>query len=98
MAAGVPVVATAVGGIPDTVSDEANGLLVPAGRPDLAADAVLRLIREPALAKRLADNACAYVRERHARDVIAEQYVELYRRITNRSGCVDSRSLVAERT
>jgi glycosyltransferase involved in cell wall biosynthesis len=44
MAAGTPVVATAVGGIPEVVSDGVDGLLVPPGRPDALADAVVRAL------------------------------------------------------
>jgi glycosyltransferase involved in cell wall biosynthesis len=43
MAAGVPVVATAVDGTPEIVEHERTGLLVPAGRPDEAAAAIVRL-------------------------------------------------------
>jgi glycosyltransferase involved in cell wall biosynthesis len=57
MAAGVPVVATAVDGTPEVVEHEATGLLVSPGRPREAARAVLRLIADPALRARLAEAA-----------------------------------------
>lgn len=44
MAAGTPVVATRVGGLADTVDDGRTGLLVPPGRPDLLAAAVLEVL------------------------------------------------------
>jgi glycosyltransferase involved in cell wall biosynthesis len=44
MAAGVPVVATAVGGTPALISDGTHGLLVPPRRPDLLIQAVLRVL------------------------------------------------------
>jgi len=50
--AGLPVVATAVGGIPDLVGDAA--LLVPAGDAAALRDAIRRLLAEPGLAARLA--------------------------------------------
>jgi glycosyltransferase involved in cell wall biosynthesis len=52
-AAGLPVVATAVGGVADAVGDAA--LLVPPGEPDPPANALLRLAREPELRERLID-------------------------------------------
>jgi len=52
MAAGVPVVATAVDGTPEVVRDGESGLLVPQGRPDRAAERVLELIADPALRSR----------------------------------------------
>jgi glycosyltransferase involved in cell wall biosynthesis len=55
MAAGLPVVATAAGGTPEVVRPEESGLLVPAGRPEATAGAVLRLLADPALARRLGE-------------------------------------------
>lgn len=49
MAAGVPVVATAVDGTPEVVEDRRTGLLVPAGRPERAAAAILEMARDPTL-------------------------------------------------
>lgn len=46
MAAGRPVVATAVGGVPDLVEDEVSGILVPPGHARALADAVVRLARD----------------------------------------------------
>jgi glycosyltransferase involved in cell wall biosynthesis len=52
MAAGVPVVATAVDGTPEIVRDGETGLLIPPGRPDLAAERVIKMIRRPELRAR----------------------------------------------
>lgn len=54
LSVGVPVVSTAVGGVPEVVHDGQNGLLVPPGRPDELAAAVRRLLEEPGLRDRLA--------------------------------------------
>jgi glycosyltransferase involved in cell wall biosynthesis len=61
-AAGVPVVTTAAGGIPRIVQHEATGLLVPIDQPAELAAAVLRVLREPGLAARLAAAASLEVR------------------------------------
>jgi len=58
LALGVPVVATAVGGMPEAVVDDVDGLLVPAGDPRALADAVLRAA-EPITLARLAAGAAA---------------------------------------
>jgi glycosyltransferase involved in cell wall biosynthesis len=58
MAHGLPIVATAAGAIPETVTREA-GLLVPAGDVSALARALRRVIAEPALAARLAAGARA---------------------------------------
>jgi glycosyltransferase involved in cell wall biosynthesis len=53
MAMGLPVVASAVSGIPELVADSSNGLLVPPDAPDALADAIERVLDTPALAARL---------------------------------------------
>jgi len=57
MALGRPVVATATGGMSELVRDGRNGVLVPPHDPQRLADAVQRLLEEPALASRLAAQA-----------------------------------------
>jgi glycosyltransferase involved in cell wall biosynthesis len=57
LSVGVPVVATAVGGVPEVVHDGTNGLLVPPGRPDELAAAMRRILEEPGLRERLAAQA-----------------------------------------
>jgi glycosyltransferase involved in cell wall biosynthesis len=54
MAAGTPVIGTAVGGIPDAVDDGRTGLLVPSGDARALADALRRLLDDRELARRLA--------------------------------------------
>lgn len=54
LSVGVPVVSTAVGGVPEVVHDGENGLLVPSGRPDELARALARILEEPGLRERLA--------------------------------------------
>ena len=56
-AAGCPIVATAVGGIPEIVVDRSSARLVTPGRPDAVAAAVLDLLRDPPLARRLGEAA-----------------------------------------
>ena len=54
LSVGVPMVATAVGGVPEVVRDGDNGLLVSPGRPDQLAAAMRRLLDESGLRERLA--------------------------------------------
>jgi glycosyltransferase involved in cell wall biosynthesis len=53
MAAGCPVVATAVGGVPDLVQDQVTGLLVPSGDAGALARAVGELLAIPSRARRM---------------------------------------------
>ena len=54
---GVPIVGSAVGGVPDLVRDGKDGLLVPPGQPDALAHAFRRLIEDPELLSILRQNA-----------------------------------------
>lgn len=53
MAAGLPIVSTPVGGIPEAITDESEGLLVPPGDVPRLASALRRLVEDPDLAMRL---------------------------------------------
>jgi len=55
MAAGVPVVASAVGGIPEQIRHYREGLLVPSGDAAVLANAVLRLLQDPLWAQKLGE-------------------------------------------
>lgn len=55
MAAGVPVVASAVGGIPDQIRDGEEGLLVPPGDPTALGDAILGLLQDAGRTRRMGE-------------------------------------------
>jgi glycosyltransferase involved in cell wall biosynthesis len=76
MAAGVPCVATAVGGIPDLFELE-RGLLVPAQNPAALADAMALIARSPGLRERFAANATANLVRNYELDAIVDQYLAL---------------------
>lgn len=61
MAMGVPVVASRVSGIPELIVDGSNGVLIGADDPHALADAITRLLREPAMGTALAQHARATV-------------------------------------
>ena len=61
-AAGVPVVATWVGGIPEMIEPEVNGLLVPPRDPAALATGIRRVLDDPAAARTRADQARSTVR------------------------------------
>jgi glycosyltransferase involved in cell wall biosynthesis len=64
-AQGVPVVASAVGGIPELVDDGVTGRLVAPGDADTLATAVTDLVADPEAARRMGRLAWERVRERH---------------------------------
>ena len=61
LAVGCPVIATAVGGVPEVVRDGENGLLVPPGDPEALAGAIRRFFDDGELRRRLAEAAPASV-------------------------------------
>lgn len=64
MAAGLPIVATAVGGVPEIATDERQVLLVPPSLPDRLAAAMMRLLHNSLLARQLGAQARAAVASR----------------------------------
>lgn len=85
LAVGTPVVATAVGGVPDVLADRVNGLLVPPEDPAALAGAVLATLADPAAAARRAQAGQAAVHPFSARQMLDEQHA-LYRRLLARRG------------
>lgn len=78
MSQGRPVVATAVGGTPELVSDGETGLLVPPGDAVALADALSRILGDEDLAKRMGQAARKRVAERFSASVAAERILKLY--------------------
>jgi glycosyltransferase involved in cell wall biosynthesis len=76
--AGIPVVATAGGGLPETVNDHQTGLLVPVGDAPALASAILKLLSDEPLAARLAAAARQRTRTEFAPAVMARKYVDVY--------------------
>lgn len=81
MSAGLPVVATSVGGVPEAIRDEFNGLLVPPGDPMALAEAINRVCKDKALATGLGRNARKVIEEKFSLDKIAEKYSDIYQNI-----------------
>ncbi|MHC9291497.1 glycosyltransferase [Mycobacterium sp. LTG2003] len=81
MACGIPVVASAVGGMLDTVVHDVTGRLVPPKRPDLLADAVAGLLRDEFLRKSLGAAGRDRARSRYSWDRIATDTLRVYDRV-----------------
>jgi glycosyltransferase involved in cell wall biosynthesis len=80
MAAGLPVVASRTGGVPELVVDGQTGVLVPAGDPSALAAALQRLVDDPALRAGLGAAGRARVEEQFRLESFLQAHVDLYRR------------------
>jgi glycosyltransferase involved in cell wall biosynthesis len=78
MAAGLPIVATRAGGIPEVIEHERNGLLVPPGDDRALAAAILRLIERPQQASELAEAARRTVESRFSFDRMVGEFQALF--------------------
>jgi glycosyltransferase involved in cell wall biosynthesis len=81
MAAGKPVVATAVGGTPDVVDDGTTGILVEPGNPSALAEGIERLTENHELRHRMGRAGRAKVEKFFGVDRMGREYRELYRRL-----------------
>lgn len=78
MVAGVPVVATNVGGVPEMVQDGVTGILTPPNDPGAIAHAIEKLVEDPVRRRALAHRAKDYVRQNHDPNRIAALYESLF--------------------
>jgi glycosyltransferase involved in cell wall biosynthesis len=81
MAAGLPVIATDVGGNAEAISSGETGLIVPARNPARLADAIRLLVGDAALRMRMGVAARNRAQQRYALETCVEAYVRLYRQL-----------------
>jgi glycosyltransferase involved in cell wall biosynthesis len=78
MAAGVPVIATEVGGTPELITHGRTGLLVPPGQPEQLAEALVGLLLDPAGAAAIQEAARKSVEERFSLSSMVEAHAQIY--------------------
>jgi glycosyltransferase involved in cell wall biosynthesis len=81
LAAGLPVVATAVGGVPEQVDEGRTGLLVPPGDPSALAAALLRLLPDAPRRGEMGERAREQAAARFSVERMTRSYEELYARL-----------------
>jgi len=97
MARRVPVVASAVGGIPEVVADGVSGLLVPPAAPPALATAIARLATSPALRARMGDAGYRIVAERFSMEAHVRRIEAIYDEELARAGALTASSSRAEK-
>jgi len=83
MASGTNVIATDIGGPNEVIRDQETGLLVSPNNPEQIASGVLRLLNEPLLKLRLADNALLDVAERFSAEKMITETEKVYQLALN---------------
>lgn len=86
MAAGVAIVATAVGGTPDLIEDRVDGRLVSSGDREGLLATLVELARDPARRAALGRAAEERARMRHSIERVVTEHDELYRALIARAG------------
>jgi glycosyltransferase involved in cell wall biosynthesis len=85
MALGLPVVGTRAGGIPEAVDDGVTGRLVPPGRADALADAIVLMLRDPATRRHMGEAGRERVNAEFGVDRLVEGTLAAYRRVVVRN-------------
>jgi glycosyltransferase involved in cell wall biosynthesis len=86
LAAGVPVVATEVGGVPEIVRDGLNGFLVPPGNPTELARAILRALQSEAERRALGEAGRQDILNNFGFAARAGEYERLRQEVTRATG------------
>jgi glycosyltransferase involved in cell wall biosynthesis len=82
MGTGLPVIASAVGGVPEVVLEGENGFLVPPADAQALATALRRIAREPDLRARMGANARKTVRDELSIERSVAGYTKLYQELS----------------
>ena len=81
---GLPVVATRTGGTPEGLTDGETALLVPPNDPQAMAEAIVRLVQDETLRRRLREYGIRKARERWGFDAYVNRLLDFYQRVTER--------------
>ena len=84
MAAGKPLVATRVGGLPQVIRDGENGFLVEERNDEALAEAILALARDAKLRERMGRSGQALIRDSLNWDVVGRRFVAVYDQLADR--------------
>ncbi|NQT84994.1 glycosyltransferase [bacterium] len=85
LAAGVPVVSSRVGGIPEFLKHGVNGFLVEKQRIEKYAHCISTLIEHPDLRRKLAKNGVELIHRVYREDIVIPQYLKLYESVLERA-------------
>lgn len=87
LAAGLPIVGTRAGGIPDIIEDGNTGLFTAVDDPNDLSEKIIRLLRDETLRRAIVENGRKMVEERFTWDGIAKKYQEIFYEVQPRQCC-----------
>jgi glycosyltransferase involved in cell wall biosynthesis len=91
-----PVVATNVGALPDCVTHGETGLLVPPKDPSALAEAILQMLRNPTLARKMGQAGHDWVSQEGSPESVAEKHIQAYKKsVIYRAQLLDSSGVMA---
>jgi glycosyltransferase involved in cell wall biosynthesis len=79
----IPVIGTSVGGIPDMIKNEINGILVPQKDPKAIAKAIDKILNTPEFTKKIIQNSKDTVKE-FLPEIIAKKHLKVFQDIMTR--------------
>ena len=79
----IPIIATNVGGIPELITNNVNGILVPPNNPELLQNAINKLLLDDETSKRLSDAGYEFVMNNLTWEVLLPEYVKFYENLVN---------------
>jgi sugar transferase (PEP-CTERM/EpsH1 system associated) len=88
MVAGLPIVATSVGGIPEVIINEETGILVPSKNPTALANAIVRILSDSSLAQRMGSKGNERIKETFSIQRTIAEYERLYRECLIKKGII----------
>ena len=77
----IPVVATNVGGIPELITHDKTGILVPPDNPDKLADEINNLLFDKIKSEKLAENASIFLKNNMTWDVVLPKFINFYEKL-----------------
>jgi glycosyltransferase involved in cell wall biosynthesis len=79
----VPIIATNVGGIPELITDNVTGILIPPNNPELLQNAINKLLIDNETTKRISDAGYEFVINNLTWEVLLPEYVKFYENLVN---------------
>ena len=79
----IPIVATNVGGIPELITHEETGMLVPPDDPKKLKETIIQLLSNKELAEKIANNGFDFVMNNLTWEILLPKYIKFYEKLLN---------------